>query len=238
MLSASIFAFTAVSAGADQIQHTITFDVQGIGETPDPVTVSHGESYQYLGGTNNPTADGYVFHCWVTRLDYEPDEVSMSNTAAYLETPVTGDMTLYAVWFKLVDHIDITVDSPVPGDVIGTERYESQDHSFAYQSTRPRAQVLTEGVQLTPSNWFDGPNIFWLEDADNVESIFKGTFESGKVYGVDIAAEPLFGYEFADHLTVTVNGVVRDRLLYTDRSLCHLTLPILCEKQSAPAKST
>jgi len=238
-LSAALMAITAVSASAEGTQHTITFDVQGIGETPDPITINDGEKFLYLreNGANNPTADGYVFHCWVTSLDYEPDEVTMSNTAAYLETPVTEDMTLYALWYKIVDHVEVKVDPPVPGDVIGTERYETPDYSFDYQSPRPHVTVLSEGARLYQSGWFNDDNVFWLKDPDDHESNFKGTFQSGTVYGAWIDLEPVFGYEFADSLTITVNGVTRSQQM-SDYNRCIFTAPILCGKQSAAVKAT
>lgn len=55
---------TVFEAAAEK--HTVTFDVQGIGETPDPITVNDGERYLYMRENDhglNPTADGYVFYC-------------------------------------------------------------------------------------------------------------------------------------------------------------------------------
>ena len=229
---------TAVSAQAGK--HTITFDVQGIGETPDPITVNDGDCFLYLreNGANNPTADGYVFHCWVTTLDFYPDEVEMSNTAAYLETPIHEDMTLYAVWYKIIDHIEIEADPPIAGDVIGTKWYGSDDeYLFQYQSPRPTVRTLSEGVCINDSFWSDiGPAAFWLEDPNDWESTFKGTFELGKEYGVFAETAPLFGYQFADKVAVTFNGKLLDAEREADDNLCIVSAPIICENQPETAR--
>lgn len=224
----------AVGAAAEDTaeQHTITFDVRGIGETPDPITVSDGECYYYLSenNPNNPTADGYVFNCWVTTLDFEPDEVEMANTAAYLETPIYEDMTLYAVWNKVVDRIDITIDPPVAGDVIGTKRYETEDYSFDYQYPRPNAAITSEGSEIHVSNWSsDLLDVYWISDPDDLESVFCGTFEDGKEYGFKAHIVPLFGYQFADNLTVTVNEeALPEPIDSAYYNLCNVSAPIMC----------
>lgn len=238
MLTASCALF-AIPAGA-VVKHTITFDVQGIGETPDPVTVNDGDSYLYLRENDhgqNPTADGYVFHCWVTTLDYEPDELSMTNYAAYLETPIYEDITLYAVWYKIVDKVDITVEPPKAGEAIGTKRYETDDYSFDYQSPRPNVTVNTEGVRVQDYSWdMSEKSAVWLSDPKDRESTFKGTFEDGKEYGVWAMIEPIFGYQFADQLTITLNGKSLGEKP-ADDNLCIFTAPIWCGNQPADPKT-
>ena len=212
------------------LYHTITFDVQGHGETPDPVRIRDGEKFLYRGAYsgNNPTAEGYVFHCWVTNLDFEQDEVSMANTAAYLESRVHEDMKLYAVWYKLVDTVEITVDPPVPGDVIGKKWYETEDYSFQYQSPRPRAKVTTEGVRVQQNSWYDDIKTYWVTDPNDVESTFFGKFENGKKYYAEIFIEPEYGYQFADQLTVYVNGVKLDKTYTPDDFLSIIKAPLWC----------
>lgn len=238
-LLATVIAICPTASGAATKKHTITFDVQGIGETPDPITVNDGEKYLYLRDNDhgqNPTADGYVFHCWVTTLDFYPDEVEMSNTAAYLETPIHEDITLYAIWYKIVDHIEVEADPPIAGDVIGKDRYETPDFSFEYQSPRPTVRSLTEGVRIKDSFWSAiGPAAFWLADPNDPESTFKGTFASGKEYGVWMETEPLFGYEYADHLSITFNGKPLSSAHYADYNLCVVSAPITCVDQMPDA---
>ena len=224
----------AVGASAAET-HTITFDTLGIGETPDPVQIADGEKYTYLGTDNVPHADGYIFHCWATTAEYPQDEVELSNTVAYLETPVTEDMTLYAVWYKLIDAVEVTVDRPVAGDVIGTKTYETPDLTFDYQYPRPNAQVTTEGAEVEPSFWTEtGMNTFWLSDAKDPESVFKGTFEKGKTYGVSVFVVPKFGYEFTEEVKVTFNGESIGEFT-ADRNICTVTATVTCG--DAPAQT-
>ena len=158
----------------------------------------------------------------------------MSNTAAYLETPIKEDITLYAVWYKLIDAVEIKVDPPVAGDVIGTDVYATEDFSFTYQSPRPHAEAIGEGYRVKDSFWSAiGPAVFWLEDADDRESMFEGTFEDGREYGVSVEVEPEFGYEFTDHLKVTFNGTVLDEAKACDYNLCMITAPIRCGEKPA-----
>ena len=177
----------------------------------------------------NPTADGYVFHCWVTTLDFEPDEVVMSNTAYYDETPIYEDMTLYAVWYKLVDEVEITAEPPAAGDVVGTKRYETEDWSFNYSWPRPRATVTSEGVRVPDYSWdMDEKCAVWLEDPDDRESNFQGTFEAGREYGIWLELEPIFGYEFAEKISIKFNGELLYQEYHPDYNLCIITAPIRC----------
>ncbi|MBQ3265143.1 MAG: dockerin type I repeat-containing protein [Ruminococcus sp.] len=156
----------------------------------------------------------------------------MSNTAAYLETPIHEDMTLYAVWYKVIDRIEVEADPPIAGDVIGTERYETEDFSFSYQSPRPKVRSLSEGVRIKKSTWSGvGPSAFWLENPNDVESTFKGTFELGKEYGVVMDTEPIFGYEFAENASIYFNGKPLDRAHYSHRALYVIAAPILCAER-------
>lgn len=239
-LLTSVFTLLYTVKASAAEKHTITFDVQGIGETPDPITVEDGASYLYMRENDhgqNPTADGYVFHCWATTLDFEQDEVSMSNTAAYLETPIYEDLKLYAIWYKIVDTVDVTVDPPKAGDVIGTKRYETEDYSFDYQYPCPNVTVNSEGARVSDYSWdMSQKSTTWLSDPNDRESNFYGTFEDGKEYGVWVMIEPIFGYQFADELTITMNGESLGKKL-SDYNLCIFTAPIWCGVKPSKSKA-
>ena len=68
-------------------EHTVTFDVGGHGTAPDAQTVPH---YGVVARPGNPSADGYIFGGWFT-------DVLCSNAYDF-GAPVTGDLTLYALW--------------------------------------------------------------------------------------------------------------------------------------------
>lgn len=220
----------SVSAIAEK--HTVTFDMMGVGEQLASVLVNDGDSYLYIGRNDVPKADGYIFHCWSTVKNYPHDEVELSNTVMYNETPVTGSMTLYAVWYKIIDSVDISVPSPVAGFTVGTAEYHSEDYDFEYQRQRPLVLVDSDGAQLVQSSWFEGPSVFWLSDPSDMDSIFYGTFEDGKTYGVSVQLEPEFGYAFADDLRVNVNGSFLQPQ-YQSHDLCNFNVPIICAKSDA-----
>ncbi len=73
------------------LTHTVNFDVQG-GSAVEAQTVVDGEC---VIRPAEPTRNGYVFIGWFTTPDYE--------TMYDFATPVTGDITLYALWFTAPD---------------------------------------------------------------------------------------------------------------------------------------
>ena len=77
------------------VTHTVTFDTAN-GGAPVKVTVVDGEP---VGKPADPTYDGYTFAGWA--LDGEPYN---------FDTPVTGDITLTAVWEKLAEYT-VTFDT-------------------------------------------------------------------------------------------------------------------------------
>ena len=127
----------------------------------------------------------------------------------------------------------MTLDAPVAGAVIGKDRYETEDYSFEYQSPRPDAAVTSEGARVQESFWTGvGLNAVWLEDADDPESTFYGTFRDGREYGVWMILEPIFGYEFADRLTVTLNGEPLPGPVTADYNGCTVTAPVYCSEKN------
>lgn len=89
------------------VMHSVMFDTTG-GSAVDATTVGEGD---VLIAPPAPTRDGYVFTGWYTDLDAtKPFDV---------ETPITGELTLYAGWevdvVNPVDPVDpptITVEGP------------------------------------------------------------------------------------------------------------------------------
>ena len=68
--------------------HTVSFSTSGGTSIPSQII----ESGQTALAPSNPTLEGYVFDCWST---------SPSTRIPYdFNTPVTQDMTLYAVWVE------------------------------------------------------------------------------------------------------------------------------------------
>ena len=72
-------------------KHTVTFDPNEHGTAPAVQTVTHGEKAKE---PKAPTAEGYVFGGWYT-------EKECTNKYNFT-TPVTGNITLYAKWTKVI----------------------------------------------------------------------------------------------------------------------------------------
>lgn len=86
--------------------HTVTFDKDN-GSAPVEVTVTDGDP---VGMPADPTRDGYAFKGWT--LDGQPYDFAQ---------PVTGDITLTAVWEKLAEYtvtFDTQGGTPVPAQTV------------------------------------------------------------------------------------------------------------------------
>ncbi len=73
-------------------RYTVTFDANGHGKAPVPVTADYNTT---MAEPAAPTADGYTFGGWFTS---ENDGATLSETPYDFDTPVTASMTLYAKW--------------------------------------------------------------------------------------------------------------------------------------------
>ena len=82
---------TVVEIRYNLIYHTVTFDANGHGTTPEPVKALPGTT---IAAPKDPSAEGYVFGGWYT---------DSACTKTYdFKTPVTSDITLYAKWTKRI----------------------------------------------------------------------------------------------------------------------------------------
>ena len=82
---------TVVNVYYDRAKYTVTYDVQGHGDTPDPVTgVRHGST---LASMPASTATGYTFEGWYKDANCSDGQKWNAGTDM-----VTSDITLYAKW--------------------------------------------------------------------------------------------------------------------------------------------
>ena len=116
-------------------EYTVTFDTQG-GESIPAQTVTDGG---YALEPPHPTRDGYTFIGW--RLDGEPYDFS---------TPVTGNITLVAVWEETTAPTPVThkvTVKPNNGGITGV--YEVEDGKpFTQPSTPTRDGYTFKGWML------------------------------------------------------------------------------------------
>lgn len=79
-----------ISASMEKITYTVTFDTQN-GDATTTVPAQYGDT---VTKPADPTYDGHVFDNWYTN--------SSGEGAAYdFNTPITGDLTIYANWFTI-----------------------------------------------------------------------------------------------------------------------------------------
>ena len=89
---------------------TVTFVTNG-GTAVNPVKVDYGKS---LTAPANPTKEGYAFDRWFT----DP-----TLTKPYGNTPITGDITLYAKWKSMVYY---------SGSLTGEGTYNPEDGTYSF----------------------------------------------------------------------------------------------------------
>ena len=86
--------------------YKIRFDANGLDVwKPETQVVKEGEKVSVP--SKKPEAEGYVFWGW-----YEDKEC---ENAYDFRKPVTEDMTLYAMWRKIIKRIDVTIGKPEVG---------------------------------------------------------------------------------------------------------------------------
>lgn len=155
-INGSYTLYAKWTPNAGTVYHTVTFDSKG-GSYVEPQRVADGERAEF---PLIPTKDGYEFLSWCL------DEM---GTMRYLfNTPVTEDITLYAIWTEadpevgtvryLVNHTTVFTESHLIGERVTV-----------------REKYVMEGY--TVGEWYS-------DDAD----ISSGTFVMGERY-VDIHAD-------------------------------------------------
>ena len=80
--------------------YTVTFDMQGIGTQPEPISVENGE---LLTAPGTPAAEGYTFVEWYQEAD-------CTNAWNFETDVVTADMVLYAKWVQ-AEHTETNTGS-------------------------------------------------------------------------------------------------------------------------------
>lgn len=92
--------------------HTVTFDANcnDVITSPESQTIQHGE---YAVVPSISARDGYQFAGWFVNKD----ETDWTNVFAFGSTPITKDITLYAIW------VDISTDTDDDGLADELEQY-------------------------------------------------------------------------------------------------------------------
>ena len=157
--------------------YKIKFDANGVDvRMPETQVVKDGEKVAVP--KRKPEAEGYVFWGW-----YEDKEC---ENAYDFSKPVSQDMTLYAMWRKIIKRIDVTIAKPEVGMKI----------------TDPKLvpTISDKNLIISSVNWdgmFNGS--FWMTEDD--------VFESGRPYRVRLTiAVASMKYCIDENVEVYVNG--------------------------------
>ena len=155
----------------------VTFNMNGHGTAPEAQKIRSGST---AARPANPTASGYRFGGWYTE--------AVCTTRFSFNTPITGDITLYAKWSQVIDSIDVWAEGPSVGRTPA--------------KTVTLLQGYTDGMRIKTAVWqTQNPRTgAWVNMSDTAE------FAQGKLYRLNILVEARSGFTLASGLTPTVNG--------------------------------
>ena len=185
--------------------HTISFDANGHGTAPKSIKIEAGTPLYDAQGIfpNLGEADGYVHLGWAMRPDARAWEI-------FDEEEITKDVTVYAVWYKGIDSVDIMLADPVVGKEISTPIV-----------TVPSNAHYRYGASW--DLWDDDPmgnglNNFWSsayrEEMDEFGQETKGLFKCGEEYiaTIWISSDASRRYVFSENPDIKVNGKKPDKI--------------------------
>ena len=151
--------------------YTVTFDSAG----GSAVTAQSIEAGQKATKPADPTKANYAFAGWYSD--------SGLTQAFDFNTPITGDITLYAKWDVVITAANATVTVPVAGE-------HPDFNPISGDSSRYTVEFVT---------WY-------LHEAPYPDLAANSVFEHGKYYSLRIRFTPNAGYQFDSNTVFTVNG--------------------------------
>ena len=164
-------------------EYTVTFNAYGGFPTPDKQHVKSGEKAVL---PSEPTLKGHTFAFWYLGDDEE-------NATAYdFDTPVTGDITLYANWKKNIYTVTYT------DGVDGEEVFADQTYRVPFEDTTP----AFKGTKTRDGYVFDG----W-------KPAFSDTVTGNVTYVAQWTARTDLSYTVHYYLKNTTKQVANDKMV-------------------------
>ena len=164
-------------------EYTVTFNAYGGFPTPDEQHVKSGEKAVLPA---EPTLKGHTFAFWYLGDDEE-------NATAYdFDTPVTGDITLYANWKKNIYTVTYT------DGVDGEEVFADQTYRVPFEDTTP----AFKGTKTRDGYVFDG----W-------KPAFSDTVTGNVTYVAQWTARTDLSYTVHYYLKNTTKQVANDKMV-------------------------
>ena len=183
---------------------TITMDVPTIDEEEDENSIGYiqyaledalGEALEgafdcdeYLVGVGRQTIDNYTSTRDIYNEKYDEDS----------RKTIASGQKYFALWFKPVSEINITVEPLVCGTEVVSENPEIVSH-------RPNITIDNDLVSVykAQGETADFPYALWL---NSERALLNEVVEGGKKYTMIAQLTIKFGYYFPQNTTVTVNG--------------------------------
>lgn len=119
----------------------------------------------------------------------------------------------YAIMYKRIDKVEITVEPPVCGTATETPLYEEEDWDWPKQTNKPKLSVPKDADYELTQLSSGSPAGYW-DETDEGDTPFIGTFEGGKDYIFDADVSGKLGYTVAG-AEVSIKG---GELVSSDRS--------------------
>ena len=214
---------------------TVTIDLQGHGENITIRDVVKGMKplHQVVEAAlleqGEPEADGFVLRGFAKESSYPDADALSEGFAEYEDAVVDGDVTVYAIWFRQIREVHVSIGAPVCGTETTTSGFEYEDEygetAFYWetdQQTNPPEVTVSagQGARLAEEDEEVYHSHEWIEripePGDDWPDLFIGTFRGGENYASYsmFFLEPEFGWAFpeadadgADYdVTFFVNG--------------------------------
>lgn len=182
-------------AGSAVAIYTVTFDTQGSGTAPAPISVAGGESLSTVliseDDVNLGSSGTEMFAGW-----------SLKKNGAYadlydLESPVNGNLTLYPVWVPAID----SVASRISADEIPT-------------AGKPIPEDVNVRLSDADAGKYEVYQAFWVLAENGTPAV--GTFKDGKCYYLRVLYSPIGDRLFRDNdghynnITLAMKSAVLD----------------------------
>ena len=185
--------------GDDKVYYTVTLDGNGKADTlwtykvPEGGTlndvIENSDDPELLWSKYFQEIDVDGKHYKVERYKMNPDGedpdgppfIILNQADLFnLNTPVTSDITIYAMWEERLDQIELTITLPEAGTEVFTPVIEDY-YYWMDQKELPVVSTPEGAVYLMDGDYEIEPPAYWIAD-ESGEEPFYGLIEAGKKY--------------------------------------------------------
>ncbi|MBR2363262.1 MAG: SUMF1/EgtB/PvdO family nonheme iron enzyme, partial [Spirochaetaceae bacterium] len=124
-------------------RYTVTFNANGGSEVAPQIV----ESGQKVAKPEDPTKDGWVFDGWYTSKD---EGTTLADTAYDFDTPVEGDITLYAAWNGVGDDGTIMLRNKVMSKTSEVQVLSGEVYLSSLEVSSSNVFISGRGGEIQP----------------------------------------------------------------------------------------